>query len=508
MIELGSLIRVCRQGDLPLYIQIVEQISTLIREGVLCPGVQIQPSRELARSLKLHRNTVVAAYDELEAQGWILVKPRKGCFVSPRMPGTVPAPLAQPGQVREAGYPVSTGYDIDYEMREELQVKYPSGAFKYVFNEGFPDVRLTPLNELLREYRVIGKRKFARDYLSYTAKEGSPRLRGEVVRMLRQTRGLNIGIEHVFISKGAQMGMYLAASLLLKPGDSVIVGDPGFFVVTQMFIRLGVNVCRVPVDGEGIDVDAVEAICRSTPVRLIYVIPHHHHPTTVTLSAPRRLRLLELAKTYRIAIIEDDFDFDIHYESHPTLPMASRDANGSVIYVGTLTKILAPAIRLGFIVAPAKLIALLGQHRYVVDLQGDNLLEEAAAELLRNGAVERHLNKIRNLYKERRDLLCAMLAERLPGIVSFTVPTGGMCLWVRFNGVDTAGVALEAQRRGLFIRDGKRHNPPGADLNAMCIGFASLGLEELREATTLLIDATLHTISANVQIVQLNRQIV
>ncbi len=508
MIEIGSLIKLCRPGELPVYIQIVKQISMLIREGVLCPGVQIQPSRELARLLKLHRNTVVAAYEELEAQGWIVVKPRKGCFVSHEMPGTVPAPLVPQAYVREAGYPLSTGYEIGYEMRDELQVKYPSGAFKYVFNEGFPDVRLTPLNELLREYRMIGNRKFARNYLSYTAKEGSPRLRSEIVRILRQTRGLNIGTENVFISKGAQMGMYLAATLLLKPGDSVIVGDPGFFVVTQMFIRLGVNVCRVPVDGEGIDVDAVEAICRSKPVRLIYVIPPHHHPTTVTLSAPRRLRLLELAKTHRIAVIEDDFDFDIHYESHPTLPMASRDAHGSVIYVGTLTKILAPAIRLGFIVAPANLIALLGQHRYMVDLQGDNLLEEAAAELLRNGAVERHLNKIRGLYKERRDLLCSMLSEHLPGIVSFVVPTGGMCLWVRFEGVDTASVALEAQRGGLFIRDGKRHNPPGVDLNAMCIGFASLNPEELREATTLLIEATLRVIAANVQIVQLNRQIV
>ncbi|PSL23280.1 aminotransferase-like domain-containing protein [Dyadobacter jiangsuensis] len=508
MIELGSLIKVCRPGELPVYIQIVQQISSLIREGILCPGTQIQSSRELARSLSLHRNTVVAAYAELEAQGWIDVTPRKGCFVAPEMPGTVPAPLVKQAGASGMGYPATTGYEIGFEIRDELQVRYPSGAFKYVFNEGFPDVRLTPLNDLLREYRVIGSRKFARDYLSYTAKEGSPRLRAEVVRMLRQTRGLNIGIENVFISKGAQMGMYLAASLLLKPGDSVIVGDPGFFVVTQMFIRLGVNVCRVPVDGEGIDVDAVEAICRTTPVRLIYVIPHHHHPTTVTLSAARRLRLLEIAGAHRIAIIEDDFDFDIHYESHPTLPMASRDAGGSVIYVGTLTKILAPAIRLGFIVAPANLIALLGQHRYVVDLQGDNLLEEAAAELLRSGAVERHLNKIRGLYKERRDLLCAMLAEHLPGIVSFTVPTGGMCLWVRFHGVGTVQVAAEAQRLGLFIRDGKRHNPLGVDLNAICIGFASLNPEELREATTLLIEATLRAISGNVQIVQLNRQIV
>lgn len=198
-----------------------------------------------------------------------------------------------------------------------------------------------------------------------------------------------------------------------------------------------------------------------------------------------------MLRNTRSPVIEDDFDFDIHYENRPTLPMASSDQHGSVIYIGTLTKIFAPTIRLGYVVAPQNFIRLIGQHRVMVDLQGDNLLEEAMAELFVNGAIERHLKKIRSLYKERRDLLCKMLSEQLPGIANFTIPQGGLCLWVTFKGVDTKAISKEALRNGLFIRDGKNHNPPDKDLNAMCIGFASMNPEELREAGQILIDAVL-----------------
>ncbi|WP_254561029.1 MocR-like pyridoxine biosynthesis transcription factor PdxR [Dyadobacter diqingensis] len=490
MIDLSKFITIDKPSTQPVYLQIVNHIISLIKSGVLLPGVKIQPSRDLSKMLNVHRNTVVASYNELHAQGWITVRARKGCFISPTLPDLNPV-LLKPDQEKRASYPGHTSFAIDYKLKNELLQQYPSGVSKYVFNEGFPDVRLTPLKELLREYQVIGNRKSARKHLSYSTKEGSLRLREELVKMLRQSRGLNIETDNILITKGAQMAIYLTASLLLKPGDHVIVGEPSYFIVNAMLDRLGARICRVPVDEHGIDVDAVARLCESTPIRMIYVIPHHHHPTTVTLSADRRLKLLDIAAQYKIAVIEDDFDFDIHYENRPTLPMASSDQHGSVIYIGTLTKIFAPTIRLGYVVAPQNFIRLIGQHRVMVDLQGDNLLEEAMAELFVNGAIERHLKKIRSLYKERRDLLCKMLSEQLPGIANFTIPQGGLCLWVTFKGVDTKAISKEALRNGLFIRDGKNHNPPDKDLNAMCIGFASMNPEELREAGQILIDAVL-----------------
>lgn len=490
VIDLSNYINIDKLSAQPIYLQIVEQIVSMIQNGILQKGVKVQTSRDLSGMLAVNRNTVVAAYDELYAQGWIDVKPRKGCFITLKFPVLNPISLSSQNQ-GNMEYPENTLFPVGYELKEELFASYPPNTAKYVFNEGFPDVRLTPLKELLREYSVFGKRKMSRKYLSYSDKKGSLRLRKELANMLRQSRGMSIESENILVTKGAQMAIYLAASLLLKPGDSVIVGDPSYFLANQMFAKLGADICTVPVDQEGIDVAAIEKLCQSKSIRLIYVIPHHHHPTTVTLSAARRLQLLDIAAKYRIAVIEDDFDFDIHYENRPTLPMASFDRYGSIIYIGTLTKVLAPTIRLGYIVAPANFIDLLAQHRFVIDLQGDTLLEEAMAELFINGAIERHLKKIRSLYKERRDLLCHLLKENLKEIVSFVVPDGGLCLWVEFKGVDTKNIAIEAGRNGLFIRDGKRHNPSGKDLNAMCIGFASMNLAELEKATKILISAVI-----------------
>lgn len=488
MIEMSRFISVDKTSAMPVYLQVAEKIIFLIEQGVLPGCIKIQPTRHLAQKINVNRNTVLSAYNELQDQGWIEAKPRKGYFISAVPPHVKPSCLPTTYETSQ-GYPVAPFFETNHTLVETLTNKYPSAKFKYVFNEGFPDVRLAPLKELMREYNSIGNSKTARRYLSYSAKQGSLRLRQELAKMLRQTRGLSIGENNILVTKGAQMAIYLAASLLLKPGDNVIVGEPNYFLVNEMFKRLGANVYGVPVDTAGIDVDAAASLCQEKNIRMMYVIPHHHHPTTVTLSAARRVTLLQLAAKHKFIVIEDDFDFDIHFQNRPVLPMASADKNGSVIYIGTFTKTLAPAIRLGFIVAPENLIGLLAQHRFMIDMQGDNLLEEAMAHLLKNGIIEKHLKKIRILYKERRDLLCNMLNDKLPGIACFNIPEGGLCVWVTFKGVDAALVAAEAGRNGLFIRDGKKYNTPQTNYNALCIGFASMNLQELGQAATILCDA-------------------
>lgn len=171
----------------------------------------------------------------------------------------------------------------------------------------------------------------------------------------------------------------------------------------------------MPVDAHDPDVDAVEARCRRQPVRLLYLTPHHHHPTTVTLRADRRHRLLRLAEVYGFAIFEDDYDYDFHYASAPILPLASADAHGSVVYVGSLCKSLAPSIRVGYLVAPANAVQVLTAMRRRIDIQGDSLLEEAVAELYRNGDVRRHLAKAVRAYRVRRDVLCELPGKELGG---------------------------------------------------------------------------------------------
>jgi GntR family transcriptional regulator/MocR family aminotransferase len=274
------------------------------------------------------------------------------------------------------------------------------------------------------------------------------------------------------------MGIFLTTRLLLKPGDNVIVGEPGYFAVNLTFQQAGAVINRVPVDEFGIDVDAIASLCIKKEIRLLYVIPHHHYPTTSTLIPERRIRLLELAVQYKFAIIEDDYDYDFHYNSSPMLPMASLDNHGNVIYIGTLTKTLVPAIRIGFMVAPENFINSVSNLRRAIDWQGDTLMEVAIAQLYKNGIIERHIKKAVKLYHERRDYFCRQLKDRIGEYISFKVPDGGMAVWTKFNGVDLKLITEKAAKKGLAMNNSELFNTGTKDYNATRLGFASLSLKE------------------------------
>src|SRR6185436_7204697 len=186
----------------------------------------------------------------------------------------------------------------------------------------------------------------------------------------------------------------------------------------------------LPVDEHGLVVDALAELCARERVRAVYVTPHHQYPTTAVLAPGRRIALLELARAQRIAILEDDYDHEFHYEGRPVLPLASADRSGCVVYLGTLSKILAPGLRIGFVVAPPPVVERLSHLRMFADRQGDNLAEYAVAELLEDGEVQRHARRSRKLYQQRRDALASALRKRLGTAVSFQVPSGGSALWV------------------------------------------------------------------------------
>ncbi|HXR81941.1 MAG TPA: PLP-dependent aminotransferase family protein, partial [Saprospiraceae bacterium] len=194
---------------------------------------------------------------------------------------------------------------------------------------------------------------------------------------------------------------------------------------------------------------------------------------------------LELAAKYKFAIIEDDYDYDFHYTSNPVLPMASLDHQGNVIYIGTLSKTLAPAIRAGFIVAPEDFINAAAYRRRWIDRQGDNLMEVALAELYRNGTMSSHIRKVLKIYRERRDHFCALLQDKLGNRITFKVPDGGMSVWTTFIHGDLKQVAARADKKGLTMSDGRFYNL-FKNYNATRLGFASLNLKEQEKAIEIL----------------------
>ena len=239
----------------------------------------------------------------------------------------------------------------------------------------------------------------------------------------------------------------------------------------------------IEVDEHGLDVDMLANLSQKRRVRLIYVTPHHQYPTTVGLSPTRRLALLDLAKRQKFAIVEDDYDQEFHYDGRPVLPLASTDATGNVIYLGTLAKILAPGLRLGFVVAPAALLRRMTDERILIDRQGDAVLECAVAELLEDGEIQRHVRRMRRIYHERRDALCEALDRHFSGVLSYARPAGGLALWARVAPpIDLSAWSARSQARGVHFQTGEQFTFDGRPAPFVRLGFASLDERTLTTA--------------------------
>ncbi|WP_426474185.1 PLP-dependent aminotransferase family protein [Chryseobacterium balustinum] len=359
---------------------------------------------------------------------------------------------------------------IEEKGFEENTVSYPD----IIIDDGHPDVRLSPIDDLLKTYRSLTSKKYAIKNANIGTTQGTLKLREELVKYLSITRGLNISADNILITHGAQMSIYLSAQLLLGRSSNIIVGKPNYPVANKTFEETEANIIEVNVDERGIDTDAIEKICKRRKIDAVYVIPHHHYPTTVTLSVERRVKLLELSKQFSFAIIEDDYDYDYHYSSSPYLPLASGDHNGNVIYIGSFSKLLDPALRIGFMVAPKNFIEQCTAFRKIVDVGGDGYMQNALATLIKEGELKRHLKKAKKIYHQRRDFLDALLKEKLGKHVSYKLPTGGMTFWITLN----KGFSVEQLQSNDALQIVRLDN----ELNSFRFGFASMNETELQLA--------------------------
>jgi GntR family transcriptional regulator/MocR family aminotransferase len=484
MLPFSTLLSINKTSAMPVYQQIANGLIGLIRDGVIKPGAALPGSREMAQLLQVHRKTIVAAYHELFTQDWITTIPRKGVIVSERLPEIKPRTFKAAAKI--PAYAGNTGFTFNKIGSYPATPARP-GEHRLIINDGFPDYRISPVDLLIREYRSLFHSPAVKHHATYGGMAGPLSLRNELTQFLTETRGLNIGPQNVLLTHGAQMAIYIAARLILQPGATVLVGEPNYFMADMIFQQFGAKLVRIPLDENGIDVDAIASICRQKKPALLYIIPHHHHPTTVTLSADRRMKLLELIRRYRLPVIEDDYDYDFHYSGGPILPLASADHEGNVIYIGSLAKSLATFVRVGYMIAPEQFINEAALMRRMIDIRSDNLLEEALAVLFRNGDMQRHLKKSIKLYHDRRNHFCNLLEQELKGIVQFQQPAGGMAVWAQFHKKHPLpAISARAAARGLLISNGSNYSYGTVNHNALRMGFASLNEKEQQEAIAIL----------------------
>lgn len=473
------LVDIDRNADLPPFLQIARSLIADIQRGRLRPGDQLPGSRRLAESLHVHRNTILAALDEMMAEGWIETSQGRGTFVTTAIVNP-PARAFSRRLALRARVPEHLPFALPETPAEYRPPSLPRGTLN--LSNGAPDVRLVPARLIGRAYRRVVSRR-GTDLLAYGDPEGHPALRAALASMLASTRGLAARAEDVLITRGSQMAITLAARALLRAGDTVAVERFGYRPAWEAFRSAGANVAPVEVDHEGISVKALEQLASRTPLRAVYVTPHHQYPTTVTLKAARRVALLSLARANHFAIIEDDYDHEFHYDGRPVLPLASTDHTGLIVYIGTLSKVLAPGLRIGYIVAPRSILRSIGALRSLLDFQGDLATEAAVASLIEEGELQRHIARVRRIYAGRRELLAASLQKAFGNGVEFTIPAGGMAVWVRLRmPVDVEDWARRSVRYGVSWYTGQRYSFDARPKPYARFSFAWLNERELPEA--------------------------
>jgi GntR family transcriptional regulator/MocR family aminotransferase len=488
MLPYHNLIVIDKENELPVYRQITNRLIGLIREGLIPPGSFFPGTRQMAEFITVNRKTIINAYEELMTEDWIEPVDRKGYRVTPELPVIKPRSFQPPNPFSSQDNIVSR----NLTLQGSLQPEHPATkSSDIVVNDGFPDPELAPFNEISKVYRDNATSARIKQLMCLKDYGGLPLLKEATALFLNETRGLNIRKDDLVITRGAQMAIYIAATVLLTKGDHVVVTEPNYRYADEIIENTGARISKIGIDDEGPNMEQLEQILKKSPVKMLYIIPHLHHPTTITMSAGRRHRLLQLIEQYGFYVIEDDYGYDFHYTNNPILPLASAPHGGKIIYIGSFTKLLAPSIRVGYMVAAPDIIKKGTNLKRLIDLRGDTFIEFMLAQMIINGDLLRHINRSNKLYARRCDFICDLFTKKLSHAVEFTRPLGGMAIWLRFKPrYPVNKIINDATHAGLCMIGMSFRLPGDPNDNGIRFGFASLSEEEISKAVDILIRLT------------------
>ncbi|WP_426455770.1 PLP-dependent aminotransferase family protein [Acinetobacter sp. KB005] len=450
--------RIDEREEKTVFLKLTNLISQEILSGRLVQGTMLPGSRSLSKELGINRKTVQAVYEELEAQGWLVTRPRKGTFVADILP--------------EKQLQIDSVNERKVNDKPTIQE-----AALYPHNDGVPDPRLIPYELFSRAYRHALIKITQNQYMGYGNPQGMIELRQALQKMLSMERFMSVAEDEICIVRGSQMGIFLASRALPNRQGVIVVEELYYPSAFKAFQSNGFQVVSVKLDEQGIVIEDLERILQEHSVAAIYTTPHHQYPTTVTMPMSRRLQLLELSKKWGFYIIEDDYDHEFHYDSRPMPPLASLPHSELVIHVGSLSKVFAPGIRLGYIVASASVIQSIIEDILLIDRQGNNITELALADLMQRGEIKRHIRKMKKIYQLRRDHALTEFSRVFSGDVQIQPPAGGMALWVKFQKSFTKEQALKLD--GLNMDTEHKFRQDDSSNRCIRFGFAALSEQEI-----------------------------
>jgi GntR family transcriptional regulator / MocR family aminotransferase len=462
-------VEINRESGVSIHRQITQTIITEIQRGRFSAGIALPGSRELASKLGVNRKTVVQAYEDLIAQGWLSSESKRGTFVSSRIQSNIMNLSCQPQEG-----------SIQQTKKSHSEARKKTGFPIIEFNEGISDSRLMPLEPLSRAMRHALISTCRTNRPAYVEPCGAAILRQAILHMLNISRGLHANLENICIVRGAQMGLFLIARVLIQPNDIVVMENLCNPMASNAFKSANALVLPISQNQNGIDLDALEKLCISTKIRAVYVNPNYQVPTTVTMPMENRLRLIALAEKYDFLIIEHDHDVEFHYTKKPLMPISSFDHANRVIYIGSFSNILTPTFRIGYVVASHNTTKLFSKEIQLIDRQGNTMTELAVAELIHTGEVARHTLKASKIYEQRLKFASELISRELGDFVQFTVPDGGLALWLKVNHQINLHTLLQyTEQEKLRVVTGAHFSLSNTQAAAIRLGFASMNHEEL-----------------------------
>ncbi|MCG8606530.1 PLP-dependent aminotransferase family protein [bacterium] len=463
------------ESKYPMYCQLYEVLRHAILESRIRPGQRLPATRKLAGELGVSRNTVLLAFDCLLAEGYLEGRTGSGTYVTETLPENLlhasRSPAETPHSIQRKRTLSKRGQQIaDIPIAMPLNVR--------PFQHGAPAVRDFPFDIwsriLTRQLRTLSETDFG-----YGDPVGYRPLREALANYLRAARSVKCEVEQIIIVNGSQQALDLAARVLLDAGEIAWLEDPGYLGARKALGGAGIELVPVPVDQEGMNVE--EGVKRARDARMAYVTPSHQYPLGVTMSVARRLQLLEWARDSCAWILEDDYDSEYRYAGRPLASLQGLDVNNRVIYIGTFSKVLFPAMRLGYVVVPYDLIHGFLAAKAVSDRNSHTLEQAVLAEFIREGHFGRHIRRMRVLYQQRQQALIEAVNAELAGKLEIDPSDSGMHLvgWLP-DGVDDQEISKRALELELTV-PGLSMYSLGSSRPGLVLGYAAFSEEEIRE---------------------------